>query len=401
MIPKPLDQIAKQDIDDLVANERQENKVLEYKEDLPGNTDADKKEFLADVSAFANASGGDLIYGVVEKRDAQGKPTGIPQEARGVKVPNTDAEERRLDQMIRDGIEPRIPGVQIKCRPGFTNGSVVVIRIPRSWCSPHMVAKGESRFFSRTNNGKYPLDVGEIRSAFLQSEALSDKIKAFRADRIAKIVADETPVPLRPGPKLVVHIIPLPTFGQTGQVDLATLSQKTEKLAPIYASGSGWEPRFNLDGFLVYSKETPPVCWGYVQVRRDGVIEIADTTTVNLPRTGHHLDGKKVILSLFLENELFKALERILKAVKDEIAPPLYISVALVGVDGFAVISGNYMSANTFDRDLVDLPPVMIEALPDAADRFLKPVLDALWQASGWERCFHYKDNGEWEGKRA
>jgi hypothetical protein len=54
----------------------------------------------------------------------------------------------------------------------------------------------ESRYYSRNAAGKYSVDVTEIRSAFGLSESLPDKIRWFRDDRVAKIVADETPVKL-------------------------------------------------------------------------------------------------------------------------------------------------------------------------------------------------------------
>ncbi len=65
MIPKPLDKIEKPDIDALVANAVSERRTIEYKLVLPENADSNKKEFLADVSSFANAAGGDLLFGVV------------------------------------------------------------------------------------------------------------------------------------------------------------------------------------------------------------------------------------------------------------------------------------------------------------------------------------------------
>jgi len=46
--------------------------------DLPSGSDADKKEFQADVTSFANAAGGDLVFGIEEKQDDQGRNTGIP-----------------------------------------------------------------------------------------------------------------------------------------------------------------------------------------------------------------------------------------------------------------------------------------------------------------------------------
>jgi predicted HTH transcriptional regulator len=67
VLNKPLEAIEENDLQALVDNQVAESKTIEYKESLPGNADGDKKEFLADVSSFANASGGDLIYGMREQ----------------------------------------------------------------------------------------------------------------------------------------------------------------------------------------------------------------------------------------------------------------------------------------------------------------------------------------------
>ncbi|MCL2648932.1 MAG: hypothetical protein FWD61_18360 [Phycisphaerales bacterium] len=48
MIQKSFDQIVKADIDALL-NEVSESKTLEYKLKLPGKSEDDKKEFLADI----------------------------------------------------------------------------------------------------------------------------------------------------------------------------------------------------------------------------------------------------------------------------------------------------------------------------------------------------------------
>ena len=55
---KPLDQITADDLQALIDAQAPEKRTLDYKATLPGNADADKKEFLADVSSFANAAGG-------------------------------------------------------------------------------------------------------------------------------------------------------------------------------------------------------------------------------------------------------------------------------------------------------------------------------------------------------
>ena len=69
MISKNIDQIIENDLKALIDNSVLEGKTIEYKQSLPSNSDSDKKEFLADISSFANASGGDLIYGIIENRN--------------------------------------------------------------------------------------------------------------------------------------------------------------------------------------------------------------------------------------------------------------------------------------------------------------------------------------------
>lgn len=67
----------------LLENKVSERKTIDYKRDLPGGADQDKKEFLADVSSFANTEGGELIFGMTEA-------SGVPTEIVGVAIGNPD-----------------------------------------------------------------------------------------------------------------------------------------------------------------------------------------------------------------------------------------------------------------------------------------------------------------------
>jgi hypothetical protein len=51
MINKPFDQIDKDEIVNVISNEVREGRMLDYKETLPGNSDSEKTEFLADVES--------------------------------------------------------------------------------------------------------------------------------------------------------------------------------------------------------------------------------------------------------------------------------------------------------------------------------------------------------------
>jgi len=237
-----------EDLQALVDNSVLECKTIEYKHALPSNSDSDKKEFLADVSSFANASGGDLIYGIIAD-----KKTGTPKSVEGLSIENVDQEILRLDSMIRAGIEPRLPSVTISPPIPLKNSKVaLVIRVPKSWISPHRVIFGShDKFYSRSSNGKYPLDVGELRIAFNLSETVTERIRNFRVDRISKIFANETPVPFYENAKIVLHLIPIISFNPGQAYDISKIASNPTSMPPIHSGGWNW--RYNLDGFLTHS----------------------------------------------------------------------------------------------------------------------------------------------------
>jgi hypothetical protein len=390
LIQKPLGHVEKVDIDSLVTNEVREGRTLEYKEALPTNSDDDKREFLADVSSFANASGGDLLYGVTEKRDTGGKTTGIAESASGLAGVNADQEVRRLDSMIRDGIQPRIAGVHIRAVEGFSSGPVLLVRIQKSYAAPHMVTfKNLSRFFSRNSGGKYQLDVGEIRSAFALSETLPERIRRFRDERLARILAGETPVPVQDGAKVVLHLLPLSSLDPTSQLDVEQVAAQAMKLAPLYSSG--WDKRFNFDGYLTHNTDSASkVCHSYVQFFRSGAIEAVDS------RILINGDGGKSFPARPVEDELMTALKEYLPAYKAlGVEPPVVVMVSLLGVRGYYISAGQFRDARgDFDRDVLLLPDLLIEDLSVSVELLLKPAFDAMWQASGWRRCFNYDEKG-------
>ena len=52
-----------------------ESRTIEYKRDLPGASSEEKVKFLAAVTAFANALGGHLLYGI---EAVDGVPNSFP-----------------------------------------------------------------------------------------------------------------------------------------------------------------------------------------------------------------------------------------------------------------------------------------------------------------------------------
>ena len=244
MIAKNIEQIEQEDLQSLIDNLVLERKTMDYKQLLPERTDSSKKEFLADVSSFANASGGDLIFGIIQDSE-----TGFPKELAGLDIKNVDQEILRLDSLIRDGVNPRIPSVKIWPITLSNSKTVLIVRVHKSWISPHRVTfRGHDKFYSRSSNGKYPMDVTELRVAFELTGKNIERIRRFRENRISNIFANEMPMPFYDSAKVVLHLIPIIAFDPAQRYDVQKIASHHDKLKPMICSG--WNYRYNLDGFL-------------------------------------------------------------------------------------------------------------------------------------------------------
>ncbi len=393
MIVKNIDMVSHEDIQTLITNQVAESRTLEYKEQLPSNSDNEKKEFLADISAFANASGGDVIYGISEHRDNDKKTTGLPEKIKGLQV-NLDSEIRRLESMIQDGIDPRIPGIRIVCVSGC---DIIVIRIPKSWNSPHMVTfKNSSRFFARNSAGKYQLDVSEIRSSFFASESLAERIRQFRSDRIAQILSSQTPIPLDQSSRLVLHILPLESLNPGSSIDMNLITRDIN-LSPINSSGlmdsmnsSGWSSRYNFDGFCNYYASQ-----SYVQAFRNGSLEAADISLLNYSHQSLH----NIILIREYESVLVKSVSDYFSLYRVlEINPPIVIMLSLLEVKNYQLYwtPTKKPIGKCIDRDHLLIPEIIVEDYDFKAEDILRPAFDTVWQSCGIQQSSNYDKQGNW-----
>ena len=264
-----------------------------------------------------------------------------------------------------------------------------MVHIPKSWLGPHMVTfKNYSRFYSRTSAGKQQLDVSELRSAFALSQGVAERVRAFRDERLARLVAGDTPVALGPErPLLVLHMIPLWPPEASNEIDLASL--ENSQVRPITRS-SGWDHRFNFDGSLTSSGRDPSR--SYVQVFRHGAIEAVDNFKLRqqaeTPAFGGYAFCKLLLKTV---PEYLAAQESL------AVAPPIAVLITLLSVKGFRVMAGDTMDdVSPIDRDNLLLPDVLVADFSDFDSQTLRPAFDALFQSSGFPRCLGYDETGRW-----
>lgn len=389
----PLDQVNADRLEALKADGTREGRHLEYKETLPGTSDDEKKEFLADATSFANAAGGDLIYGVRGRRDITGRPTGEIDEIVGLPGLILDAEQLRLENMLRDGVAPRMSPIAFHPIPRDPAPSCLLVRIPRGWAGLHMIIyKNWSRFYSCNSGGKYQLDVNEIRAGFLAAETAYDRLRRFRTERIARALALETPAPLGEGPKLILHAFPINASEEVWpRVNAMQASDIAMSLPIIAGTLSTW--RFNLDGFVAYTQRPDKSRQCYTQLFRNGGMEALSEGVLakHEERGGFYPWGMEQVVIVALGQY-----QRFAETIG--VTPPLLISLTLSGVKGWRVLRGPYDfndSDAVLDRDVVSPPEVMLSDLAALADVVLRPVFDFICNGGGWPGSPNYRD-GRW-----
>jgi hypothetical protein len=143
------------DIEALKTDKIEESEILDYKEELIA-----EKDLLKEITAFANSSGGYIIFGVTETGNG-----GYPKEIKGIEN-NSNLNLERLEQIILSNIYPRI-GIQFsqKIPVPNTNKIILVIKIPEGQNRPYLESKS-SRYYKRYNFEAKPMDENEIETLY-------------------------------------------------------------------------------------------------------------------------------------------------------------------------------------------------------------------------------------------
>lgn len=381
MILKTLETIAESDIAALISNGVAESRQIEYKRDLPGNADGDKKEFLADVSSFANTNGGDIIYGLEE---TQGVPTAIVP----LQLADPDLEIRRLDGIISQGLEPRIRH-HIRVIAIANGGYVIVIRAERSWMGPHRVIfKSHDKFYGRRSAGKYSLEVSELRESFGASIGVTDKLRSLRAERLLSLQSDP-PIDFIQGPKVVVHCIPLQSLTERSNYDVLRIAESAQKIPILSGTLHDW--RINFDGLLGYAG--PGTAYSYTQLFRSGVIESVSGTL--LPAGNQ---SSRFIPHIGVEQRTLQHVKRCLGLLTLlGVATPIAISLTLLGVKGFRIQANQWADPGHAikQQDLL-LPEAILQEFNQSLPKLLKPIFDLVWNASGIYGSVNFDADGNW-----
>jgi len=351
------------DLDLLISERAPEGPHLDFKRELPATwNEKAKQDLIADASAFANSGGGDILYGMDEDDDGCAKVL-VPQQF------NQDDGAVQIQNILRDTVEPRMPGCQVhpvKVNVNGIEGFAVVVRVPQSWARPHRV-KTNQHFYFRDGKQKRPLDVPEIRGMFLRSEGQAQRVLDFRTERIARILTGETPRPLANGVAIVLHLVP--TQAALGAMQVDPLQYDTSRFdnarrLPVLGNNATGNPRITLDGMAYVRPSNDSKTYGYSLMFRNGFFEAVAVYDSVMP-------GPRNLIGLWhqeYENNCIRLVEKFREELKAlDVPAEMTVMLSILNADK-GVLNINRMNYSMtadegyFDRKHVILPNERLDA---------------------------------------
>lgn len=385
-----MEDLTEADLKGLIESKVIESKFIEYKRDLPGNQDRDKKEFLRDMSSFANTAGGYLIFGIEEDQ-------GAPKEIIGIEGMNPDETILRLDEIVRNGLRPQIYGIQYKTVELENGRRALVVKIPDSLNGPHQIVYNtDMRFSARGNAGKYIMPVEEIRDRVEGSGRLTERLRNFRIERIAKISANESfSQSDRPGGRIIVHYLPVRSFGNLELPLLRNGERWPVPPPPKLGNGYSFTGKYCFDGFNFHSTNENGKIEDYFLLYKNGVMELVHFFPL---RDDPKDPWRHVIGGSMVEGYIYESISYLHTISKQlNVLPPAFFAITVQGMKGLKWALGEHLGSPSgiLDRDLFLNPEVYITDADFNPNHTLKKLVDPIWNAAGWEESPNFK-TGTW-----
>lgn len=142
----------------LIEDHTQESLYLEFKHGAAlSKQEKSKAELVKDITAFANAAGGRIIYGISEEKN---KTTGISHASLLAPVSTSEINKEWISQVIKDNTSPRFHAFDIGELP-IDGGRIIVVDVQQGGTAHQNLF--DHRYYQRAGVTTSPLQDFQIR----------------------------------------------------------------------------------------------------------------------------------------------------------------------------------------------------------------------------------------------
>lgn len=391
---KPFERIVEDDVRALVTGGVFEDRTLEFKSRLNLDGDQQRAEFLKDLSAFANASGGTIVYGIEE---GSGDNQGRAVNATGLRL-SPEETHQLIENLLRDGVDPRIPSVLHKAVRASGDSYFYVVRVAGSALAPHMVMLPplRYRFFQRLNTSVSTMSASQISELVLRARSAMDRAEALVAKRqkllqergMGRMVQTAEGSARVAASQAILHVVPLFPLENPWNLGIPEAHQRLQEVKAFGATSPYSEPRFTAEGLYNILENMR-----HVVFLRSGAVEFQRFDVVQPGRA-----GELIFKAWDLEWDIVEALEECMRLTEDGLLPlPATVQLALISVDTSQLFphphADQVIGRPVSGSPLLMTPRLMTEWGETAAE-VTHRMFDEIWQSWGTPRCSHYDESG-------
>ncbi|MFA1753965.1 AlbA family DNA-binding domain-containing protein [Xanthomonas campestris] len=375
-------------IEQLVKDQAQESLHLDFKRELPTKREDSRKELLKDVCALANTEGGRIVYGVQEGSD------GLAEAIVPITGEDQDDAQRRVDQCIADGIEPRVVGYTVSAIL-VNGGYVLVIEVPQQYGGPFQTNfNNQRRFVYRQGTMNLEMNYGQLRAAFQLRGRASQAATEWRIGRLAHLDRSIKKRQLEDVAWLALHIVPHQSLFSTSQIDIHAIRNRCRSLIEgDYTLSS----TFTADGLLYTNAGRDDPKSKFIRVFRSGLVEVV------WKGRERQQPGKLVIHGYTATSLMRNASKNCAIALGQVgVSGPAYIALSGVNAEGYGLLYPGpdfQQEAGAPWEPAIELPMLEVDSLAQLAtdpDASCRQLADMLFQTFGLEDCPFYSVDGEW-----
>ena len=390
----PIDELVSEHVHALIATSRSEGRRIDFKEAFKraeNGKSRDSHEIAKDVAAFANSSGGDIVYGVTE---IDGIATGINSA--------TSAEEAEdlhsfVQTAVRDGVSPYI---DIRCKfiPMEGNSGVYVIRVPKSFQAPHAVRKrGEKEalwFFRRGEDCAVPMEESDVRYAYTTTVDINRQIEVFRRSRIAQNNDTIAGPFFSKSVRVHAFFIPLDSFSKGDHLGYNQLLMGAARLS-LESGHSGPIPC--PEGAFLHGG-TENGIWHAWYLHRNGAVEWTDAGTNYTHNFTQGQEFKKIVYPLY-ERRLCDRLQDVVSCIELlNIVGPLAFCLSLSSARGaqLSIPNNPFLHSSPCPIEDMHAQTLIVRSASDLNSENIRPAFDHVMNAFGIQKSMNYDNSGKY-----
>ena len=385
---KRLSSLQEQDLQRLVGDQVQERDSIEYKRDMYGNSDDDKREMLKDITSMANHRGGYIVIGI------EADDEGIPTKVIGIEPDNY---VERIRSSYLNNIDKRIVGLDIEDISLSNSRVVIVISIPESINAPHMVTyRGLNQFWRRHGRQKEKMTTQEIGEAFdkrLSNLNRLDRFLLLRKTESLEDIGEKTFMVISSSPAVLLDETVLPVHDENLRELIRNIPQLAGRMGIISCGNP--HPTINglrADGSTPYYHINPPLT-EYIEVFTNGFIEYGGIFEEIGGQSRKYFAGIADTASIV-------NFMGFIQEVYDQYLPlrPLVVNFTIYNAKDMYLAASHGNSDKDklvrWQKQHLELGRFYTDNISEERKLLTKAICDRLYQAFNRERCNQFDDAG-------